>query len=410
VVYRSGSYVAGAGLGVLTPIPEGTERYLEWQGEKVAGQNAVFTADGRGVVLSAGSLWHLPLDEELRPTGPPVRLTTGQDSFPNLSKNGRRLAYNTSTSQTDIWRVPLDPETGLAAGPAVRVIDHPAADGAPSPLPDNRHFLFTSNREQDRWLYVADLDGGNVRVVSKSHFGRSHASPDGRWIATLGASTVNTPGPDGVVRDFTGTATLFLLPFDPATQETAGPPIELEGLPSSWSPDGSQLLVTSATSVRPELRILENPASADRRWLFSTFREDFARRYPRPTFALFAPDGVWIVFGASKERHRPAVFVVRRGSDDPRLLWEGSGFPAPSSDPERIYIASERGDETDGKLGFVPFDPVSGVATGDFQVIELPGIPGAPIDNDCFMTPDRRWLLCAVEEVEGDIYVADVER
>ncbi len=144
VLYRSGSYVAGAGLGVLTPVPEGEERYLEWQGEKIAGQNAVFTADGRGVVLSA----HVPLDEELRPTGPPSRLTTGQDNVPNLSKNGRRLAYNTSTSQSDIWKIPLDPGTGLAAGPAVRAIDHPAADGAPSPLPDNRHFLFTSNRDQ----------------------------------------------------------------------------------------------------------------------------------------------------------------------------------------------------------------------------------------------------------------------
>jgi hypothetical protein len=102
--------------------------------------------------------------------------------------------------------------------------------------------------------------------------------------------------------------------------------------------------------------------------------------------------------------------VVGVGSNEPRLVFEGSGFPEWWSDPRRIHILSERGDETHLRPGFVPFDPVKSVPAGEFQLIDFPGLPekSGSVDS-CSMTWDRRWLLCTVNQVEGDVYVADIE-
>src|SRR5262249_55702905 len=150
------------------------------QGKKINGENAIWTPNGRGLIFSPGSgvqvsstsgvgLTYLPLDRQQRPAGVPVQLTTGADSYPNISRNGKRLAYNSSASRSDIWKVPLDPATAKPSGVPTRLIPGRSNEWSPQPLPDGEHVLFLSNRDAGRWMYVADVNGENVRLVDKTH-------------------------------------------------------------------------------------------------------------------------------------------------------------------------------------------------------------------------------------------------
>lgn len=102
-----------------------------------------------------------------------------------------------------------------------------------------------------------------------------------------------------------------------------------------------------------------------------------------------------------------AVFVVRRGSRAPQLVWEGSGTPSWNDDPRRIYLWSERGDDTGQTLGFVELDPPTG-ATGDFHPLGLHPTQGEGGVLDYWLTPDRTWLFFAWSEHEGDIFLGDL--
>ena len=79
------------------------------------------------------------------------------------------------------------------------------------------------------------------------------------------------------------------------------------------------------------------------------------------------------------------------------------------SDPERIHIWSERGDETESKFGFISFDPRTGDITGDFQTILLQPTAGSVVYDSLSLTRNREWLLFAFTEEEGEIYIADIQ-
>jgi serine/threonine protein kinase/Tol biopolymer transport system component len=395
VVFHTGPYVAPTGLGILHLDPAAPPFLLQFHGGPIAGIHPVWTADGRGIVYSAGSLWYLPLDVRSQAALAPERVTTGRDDFAAVSRDGKRLAYETSSVQTDIWKVALDPASGTPAGQPVRVISHPSEDTNPVALPDNRHFLFLSTRDNGNYMYVADLDGGGVRLVSRDRDWRQimSVSPNGRQVAAISGTPVAS----------------FILVLDPGSLEVQGVPRAIGlGVPGNWSPDGGQLLHSETAAKNADgITILESPGSEHPKRVRWPLSQEFAQTYPNRSFAFFSPDGNWIAFGAFKERHKPAVFAVKRGSDRPELIWEGSGFPwwAESS---RIHLQSERGDATDDKFGFVAFDPKRGTAEGAFHAIDLRPEFGQTPAYNWSITPDRRWLLFAFRRVEGDIYVGDL--
>jgi Tol biopolymer transport system component len=395
VVFYTGPYVRPMGLGVLPVEPAGPPALLALKEKPLSGANPVWSSAGHGLIYSSGSLWFCPLDAHDQPASPPVRLTTAKDNFPAVTRDGRRVAYNSSTSQTDIWKVALDPASGKPVGQPIRVVGHPAEDTSPIVLPDNRHFLFLSTRGGGNAIYVADLDGRNVRLVS-AHRAWSRifsVSNDGRHVAAMVGSPVTT----------------YVLTLDPGSLEVQGTPREVgPGVPGNWSPDGRQLLVQVAAAKNSEgITIVEDPAGDTPRRVSWPLARDFVEQFPNRAYTFFSPDGNWITFGAFKDRHKPSIFVVRRGSDRPRLLWEGSGFPW-WQDADRIHIYSERGDATDEKFGFVGFDVRRGGPAGEFQAIELHPEYGQIPTYQCSITPDRRWLFFAFKKVEGDIYVADL--
>jgi len=77
-------------------------------------------------------------------------------------------------------------------------------------------------------------------------------------------------------------------------------------------------------------------------------------------------------------------------------------------DPNRIYLVSDRADETQSKFGFIGFDPEQGVPVGGFQPINLQPTTGRFGLNNITMTRDRKWLFFVFVESDGDIWVADL--
>jgi Tol biopolymer transport system component len=307
---------------------------------------------------------------------------------------GRRSA------QTDIWKVRLDGDTGLPVDAPVRVIDSSAVDLSPVPLPDNRHFLFVSERDGGRFLYVSDLDGEEIKLIDRSRdWGNVvDVRADGRVILLF----YREPTQEDRFR-----ASVLL--FDPETREALGPARQLAAgdLLGNLSPDGRYLLRTPTTQPHG-LLAFEDPASENPTPLEFPLDADFRARYPNTIWSFFSPDGNWIAFGAYEERHKPAIFVLRVGTETPQLIWEGSGFPRWAADSRRIYAFSERPDDTFGTLGVIDIDPESGAPLSGFQRLHVEPGSGEFVALDHRSTPDGRWLFFVFTEEEGDVYVADL--
>ena len=187
------------GLAVLPRADPENRWMLEFDGTVIDGLMPVWLPDGRGIIASVPvpgqgpqRLQYIALDSDLKAAAPPFQLTTGPgDHYSSISGDGRRVAYNNSSGQTDIWKVELDLETRQPVGEPIRVTANPANETRPLLLPDDQHVLFLSNRNNQNHIYVADTSGENERLVddTRSWEGAIRSiSPDGRWITIFPAS------------------------------------------------------------------------------------------------------------------------------------------------------------------------------------------------------------------------------
>jgi Tol biopolymer transport system component len=151
--------------------PEGTR--IAYVGPAtVAGQNQIY-------VINAGG-------------GEPVRLTQAEGwySTPRWSPDGTRLTFSywAAAGNSDVFIVNAD-GSGLT-----NVTQNAAYDGEPNWSPDGTRLAFVSDRNRaDNNTYrsdvfVVDVNGGNVRSLTATWFGRTYASgpvwsPDGRALA-----------------------------------------------------------------------------------------------------------------------------------------------------------------------------------------------------------------------------------
>ena len=151
-------------------------------------------SDSTGIVFSTeaseikGSLWTLTLSE--RNIGEAVRLPfVGEDGImPGISRPnpGRpsRLAYVRTFQDSNIWRVEA-PAAGAAASsrPALAIAST-RRDSTPQLSPDGRRIAFASDRSGQWEIWVSDLNGSNaVQLTSIGLAGAPTWSPDGTGIA-----------------------------------------------------------------------------------------------------------------------------------------------------------------------------------------------------------------------------------
>jgi eukaryotic-like serine/threonine-protein kinase len=213
------------------------------------------------------------------PRGPALRLTTGLNAHTiSLSGDGRRLAYADLALESNAWSVALPPHPpgtiagatqlthgsqyieqvnlsrdgrwlyydsdlsgnmdlyrmALPGGAPERLTTDSSDDFFPSPSPDGREVAFHSWRGGSRDIWVLPLDGGPVQRVTSSPAQEALASwaPDGNRLAYC---------------IFTGRGGVWTVRrVNGAWQK----PVERIGFGffPHWSPDGRDIVVTSALS------------------------------------------------------------------------------------------------------------------------------------------------------------------
>jgi len=178
----------------VTPQPVNNLQGLSW------------SRDGRSLLYSntgnrPARLWRVPASGGSPPEGLELPGTGALD--PAASRASDRLAFSREyLGDEDIWSL----ERGQ---PARSFVAHTAMDAFPELSPDGRRLAFSSGRSSDRAeIFVADADGSNpVALTSSGEWQGSPAwSPDGRRVAfdsAPGLFVVDSEG--GVARQLTDT-------------------------------------------------------------------------------------------------------------------------------------------------------------------------------------------------------------
>jgi Tol biopolymer transport system component len=156
-----------------------------------AGLDPIFPTwmpNSRQIMFSArGSLWRLLVPGGNTPSRIPF---VGDDGLmPVVSRpqpeRPSRLVYVRSFTDTNLWRVDTSAPGAPAPAPPVQAVASTRRDSMPQLSPDGRRVAFTSDRSGEFEIWVTELDGSNpsqltfMRAVAA---GYPHWSPDGERI------------------------------------------------------------------------------------------------------------------------------------------------------------------------------------------------------------------------------------
>jgi TolB protein len=238
---------------------------------------------------------------------------------PEAGLHGQRfLVTSVRTGDTEVFLV--DPITG----DATNLTRSPGSeDRYPCWSPDGTRFAFTSDRDGTSNLYVAEIDGAEVkritnlkapgvaympswvcdRIVFGLHDARSQIAivkPDGGDMRILGPGHDPVLSPDGNRIAFTGEApggvTVFVMDADGARRRQLVKEANPWGaIFPDWSPDGKWLVYAFKVGEGLELFVIDAEGQTVPRQL------THLRGISTP--AAWSPDGSWISFRHSDEAY-----------------------------------------------------------------------------------------------------------
>ena len=242
-------YFANEGQSGIAVVPIGGGPPATIAPASAVNVSPVWTPDG-GSLLWVSSregprdVYRVAVSRSGRPSGPPERVTSGLGVFSlSLSRDGRRLAYATLTSTSNVWAMDI-PRSGPVPSSSARPVTQGNQTVETADVsPDGKWLAFDSNRggNYDIWrMPVAGGDPIQVTTNPADDFAPAWA-PDGRTLAFHSLRN--------------GSRDLFTIAADGTgeTQRTIGP---AEDLDTHWSPDGTALVYQSVSRDRDVLRVL----------------------------------------------------------------------------------------------------------------------------------------------------------
>ena len=358
-----------------------------------------FSPDGRYLTYAdAGrGCFHLPLTEELKPAGDPMKIDLGQScSSPVWTPDGEWLVMEVGfkDSPLGLWfarpdgsearslhvRVPARGDSRLALGPggqvafrqdltrhaiwrldlesgeAVPLIESSGRNDFPNYSPNGDKILFWSDRGPEG-TWIADADGGNASLLVEG--GRdAHWSPDGKRVVfrALEPGNLIRSGPQDVwVIDAQG---------GPAKNLTSSPSTELFPV---WSLDGAWLYLIS------DGRLSKMP---------STGGEPAPFLDGRAAVVDQSPDGRWLYLSRGSSAGTTISRVTAEGEREV-LLENVIGFDGAAVTSDGLYY--QAGNEDSGyEVRFYRFEDKSSKL-----VYRMSGRAGPVID----LSSNGRYLL-----------------
>ena len=198
----------------------------------------------------------------------PLRSNIGGYISPRFSPDGKRIAFEMTDQQHDVWVYEWERET------MTRLTLGLTQDSRPVWSPKGAHIAFASQRGDNATfnLYSVRADGTgepqpltqskNVQVPDSWH-------PSGKYLAF----TENTRAANDIM--------ILQMEGDEQSGWKPGAPSVFLATPfnerqAMFSPDGNWLAYSSGESIQPEVYVQPFPAASGRRWKISTDGGDFA--------------------------------------------------------------------------------------------------------------------------------------
>jgi TolB protein len=189
---------------------------------------------------------------------------TGSHTWPDISPNGRFIAYTSNASGNNEITV-LDVQRGTTQN----VTNNSADDNWPRWSPSGQQLAFHSNRDGNYNIYVVNADGSGLRQITTSTLLDQWPdwSPDGKQLAFRRGQNVFVADADGEEKE------VRQLTFNTA------PTINQMAV---WSPNGKELAFMSTRAGYPSVWVMtaegetavsavnltpKNPADASALWL-----------------------------------------------------------------------------------------------------------------------------------------------
>ena len=328
--------------------------------------NPVWSASGDYVYFSSYrgggiNIWRVRVAADGTPARLPQQLTigAGQDVEIAVSRDGKRLAFSILRQNADVWKLPVDSNTGLPTGAPQEVITTPREDSRGAWSPDGSMIGFNSDRtgEMNIWLYsIADRTS---RQLTKGPGGDYQAnwSPDGKRIAFFSsrsgtADIWSVEVATGELKPLTASASIDVNPF--------------------YSPDGSLIAFNSDASGRPEVWVMNADGTGAHQLTDVGVMGHFLRWTPAGDSVIFRCPG----HGTAQTMKAPV------DGRPPTVLCEVAGGSHMSLSPDHSRVM----DVINHKVLWV--SPMSGKPEKVFEFDD----PDVRIDYPVW-SPDGKWVL-----------------
>src|SRR5688500_4857527 len=114
------------------------------------------------------NLWKVPLSPETwQVSGLPERVTfgTGEEVQPSIAAD-RQLVFSNLISNIDIWGLPIQANQGRVTGEAQRLTQDAARDYCPSISADGKTLVFLSERLENTDIWKKDMESSKETALT----------------------------------------------------------------------------------------------------------------------------------------------------------------------------------------------------------------------------------------------------
>ncbi|HJR06105.1 MAG TPA: winged helix-turn-helix domain-containing protein [Pyrinomonadaceae bacterium] len=291
--------------------------------------DVVYAPDGKSIFFTMGMMlgkFRVSPETGARIGRPAKVADLGSTLFrhPTFSRDGGRLAYSAWTVKSNVWSVPISPQTHEAAGfPHALTDELNSRNSLTAFSPDGRKIAFTSMRRGSGYqLWLMDSDGRNQTQLTTD----ADAAYSATWYASGARLAFQC------MRE--GRTTLSVIELEGRRETALAEAGNFEFL--RLSPDAQQVAFTYAPDNFFNVGIMPSAGGQPRQL---TFEKTFTG------LANWSPDGRWLAFQSKRGDDMQIMLVPPDGSAPPTQLTSDAGDKWPygwSPDGTKIAYAGAR--------------------------------------------------------------------